>query len=265
MNNYGNGYIVLYLGSMFSSKTSALYEELIKHYYGGHKSLIIKKKNDNRYSNNGLIFTHDKKYISDDKIKKINGINVYKIQNNIDVYSFECNYLFEANNLVNDYDVILIDEIQFFDDAYIYCDKWANNNKIVICAGLNSTFKRTPFESISKLIPRVECIINCHAVCRETGHTASFSERLTENNEEISIGGSESYKPVDRNTYFNDIKKSKHIYENYIINEIIQLADLLKININGKENILYKLVSDNIKDGKFESDYYEILKQIKEK
>jgi thymidine kinase len=262
MNNYGNGYIILYLGSMFSSKTSALYEELIKHYYGGHKSLIIKKKNDNRYSNNGVIFTHDKKYISDNKIKKINDITVYKIQNNIDVYSFECNYLYEANEKIKNFDVILIDEIQFFEDAYIYCDKWANDKKIVICSGLNSTFKRSSFDTISKLIPRVECIINRHSVCRETGNTASFSERLNENNEEISIGGSESYKPVDRITYFNDLNKTKSAYQNYIFNEIIQLADLLKINTKGLEEKIYKLIISNIKDNHFEGDYFEILKKL---
>ena len=74
MNTYGKGYIILYIGSMFSSKTSALYEELIKHYYGGHKSLLIKKKADTRYDNNGKIITHDKKYILNNEIKKVNNI-----------------------------------------------------------------------------------------------------------------------------------------------------------------------------------------------
>jgi thymidine kinase len=53
-----------------------------------------------------------------------------------------------------DYNVIGIDEVQFFNDI-LEVEKLANNGKIVIITALGATF-RLPFNKISKLIPRRE-------------------------------------------------------------------------------------------------------------
>ena len=59
----------------------------------------------------------------------------------------------QVDNIIQDYDVVCIDEVQFYPDSSIFCDKWANQGKIVEASGLNGDFKRQPFEQISKLIP----------------------------------------------------------------------------------------------------------------
>ena len=38
------------------------------------------------------------------------------------------------DNIAHNYDVIGIDEGQFFGDAVAFCDRWANKGKVVICA-----------------------------------------------------------------------------------------------------------------------------------
>lgn len=256
-NNFGDGHIILYLGPMFGSKSSALYDELIRRYYGGQKSLMVKKSSDNRYNEN-KIETHDKKYNNIKNQKIVDDVYIYEIEDGIEINTINCDYLYEINETVKKYDVVLIDEIQFFNDAPIYCDKWANDGKIIIGAGLIGTFNRTLFNVIAQLIPRSEYIFIKNAVCKDTGKTASFSERLVKTNEEVLIGGKESYKPVDRKTYFYDMSIGE--YRNHIFNEIINFAVIINFPINDKqkEKIKQKL-NDDIKNNSFVGDYYQYL------
>ena len=115
--------------------------------------------------------------------------------------------LIELDNIVKHYHVICIDEIQFYEDAPEFCDKWANEGLIIICAGLSGTFERKEFPVISKLIPLCEKIELLRAVCPETGNDATFSYKMSDNNDVIDIGGSEKYKAVDRITYNNLINQ----------------------------------------------------------
>ena len=180
MNTY-SGSINLILGPMFSSKTSELIRQYKRNILGGKKCIMIKYANDTRYSKNEVI-THD----------------------GISVTAFNCKKLEEVDKIVFDYDVICIDEIQFYSDGDIYCDKWANMGKNVYACGLNGTFKRTEFPVISKLLPLVENIIFLKAVCKENGNDAVYSKLnmdITNDNIEI-IGGSEKYSAVDRKTFF---------------------------------------------------------------
>ena len=61
----------------------------------------MKYYEDNRYDKNKIV-THD----------------------NYSLDAINCNYLQDINDKINKFDVICIDEIQFFNDAYIYCNKW---------------------------------------------------------------------------------------------------------------------------------------------
>jgi len=173
--------IVLILGPMFSAKTTELIRQYNRHSLGNKKCIMIKYTGDDRYDNNHVV-THD-------------GIKVNAIK---------CKLLEEVDNKVNDYDVICIDEIQFYADGDVYCDKWANNNKTVYACGLSGTFKRTEFPVISKLIPKVEKIKFLRAVCKENGREAAFTKLDMDNvGDKIEIiGGAEKYRAVDRIEYY---------------------------------------------------------------
>lgn len=259
-NNFNNGHIILYLGPMFGSKSSALYDEMIKRHYGGQKSIMVKKSSDERYDKY-KIETHDHKYSNVKNVEKLdNGVNVFKLNDNINFSVVNCEYLYEINDIIKNYDSILIDEIQFFDDAPQYCDLWANQNKTVICAGLIGTYQRTIFNVVAQLIPKSEYIVIKNAICKDTGKTASFSERLVHSNSEILIGGAETYKPVDRKTYFNDMNKED--YQNHIYNEIIEFANVINKSLTDQQKESLKNIINKIKDKTFNFDYYKLLENL---
>lgn len=185
-----NGYIRLYIGPMFSGKTSALIEAYTRHSIGQRKCLLIKYALDTRYDPTSVV-THDGRKIAS---------------------CIVCQNLYEADKLVNDYQVVCIDEVQFYDDAPIFCDKWANEGLIVEASGLCGTYARSEFPVISKLIPLSEEVYKKSAVCRETGKDAQFTFRTSDDIGTIVIGGADKYKPVDRETYFSDKNLVKKIH-----------------------------------------------------
>ena len=54
----------------------------------------------------------------------------------------------EIGNQYMDYDVIAIDEGQFFPDVVDWSDQAANDGKVVIISALDGTFLRSGFECI---------------------------------------------------------------------------------------------------------------------
>lgn len=169
------GKLNLICGPMYSGKTSELCRRYTRYKLAGKKCLLIKYKNDNRYNNNKLA-THDKKMYD----------------------AINCSLLKEIDTKIIKYDVICIDEIQFYEDAHIYTDKWANEGKIVEACGLNGNYKREPFEQISKLIPKVENITFLTAIDEVNGEEASFTKRIVDSQETELIGGKESYVACSR-------------------------------------------------------------------
>ena len=189
------GKLNLILGPMFSEKTTELDSRRRKYTIGGKKCLMVKYRGDNRYSTEEIV-THD-------------GI---KIQATV------CEMLYEIDDQVGAYDVICIDEIQFYKDGDIFCEKWANEGKIVEACGLNGTFKRTPFHIISKIVPLAEDITYKTAICKETGNDAPFSFLTTFQKEtkEKVIGGSDLYKAFDRETYLKHTPFSNGLGRSFV-------------------------------------------------
>lgn len=175
------GKINLILGCMFSGKTSELLRRYKRYKIGGKKVIMIKYENDNRYSET-CVTSHD-----GEKIK-----------------SHKCSKLKDVDSLVKKYNVVFVDEIQFFDDAIKYVEKWANSNLIVELTGLSGTFDRKPWPIISELVPKVEDIIYLQAICKTNGKNASFTKlkKKETNIKKINIGGSEKYEAVDRSEFF---------------------------------------------------------------
>lgn len=212
---------------MFSSKTSELIIRYNRYTIGGKKCVMVKYKNDTRYHEE-KIATHDKKLLD----------------------ALVCEYLYQIDNMIKDYDVILIDEIQFYKDAHIFCDKWANEGFIVDACGLNGTFDRKPFLVINKLIPLVDNITFLKAVCKETGNDATFS-KLSINGNEIFIkdheliGGEEMYHSVDRITYFKSTSDMKNDIKNKIKEFCEIYCSIINIEINDKINKYIEQLSED--------------------
>ena len=75
------------------------------------------------------------------------------------------------------YDVIGIDEGQFFPDTVAWAEEMANRGKFVVVAALDGTFQRKPFGDILSLVPLAENVTKLNAVCMNCFGDAAFRYR----------------------------------------------------------------------------------------
>ena len=189
-----NSEIILFIGPMFSGKTTNMIQRCKSAAENNHKVLVIKYKGDNRYNDESIIYTHDLKQISS--------------QQNIRVVSV--NNLSEVT--IIDEDVIGIDEGQFFPDLTLLCEFWVKNKCRVIVAALDGDWKRNIFDQTANLIPLCNQVIKLQAKCMDCKiNSAPFSWMFNQKDCEISdqkvIGGAERYCALCRDCYYKVLKK----------------------------------------------------------
>ena len=174
------GWIECICGSMFSGKSEELLRRIKRGVIAKQKVLLFKPSIDNRYDEN-RVSTH-------------NG-------NSYDSISIEKS--FDILNFVKDtnYDIIGIDEIQFFDNDIVkIINKLADDGIRVIVAGLDMDFKAEPFHPMPEIMAISEMVTKLHAVCNKCGKEASRSQRLINgkpakyDDPVVVIGASESYE-----------------------------------------------------------------------
>lgn len=179
------GRIELVIGPMYASKSSELIKTVNRYKVINKKILIVNHSINNRYGTN-FISTHDKKILEDCIV--IDNLN--SLSNNI-------NYL-EA-------EIIVIEELQFFKDAFDFITNAADNDhKTIIGVGLAGDFNRDAFGDILRLIPHAEKITKLSALCKECsdGTKAHFT-KLIKNNDinQVQVGSIEKYEAVCRKHY----------------------------------------------------------------
>jgi thymidine kinase len=179
-----NGYLKIVVGCMFSGKTSYIIRECKKWKSIGKKVLMINYDMDERYSDKNEIVSHDK--------LSIKCMMLSKLDNNLDI-------------LVKNYDVIIINEGQFFEGLKENVKRWCDKlKKIVIVSGLDGDYMRNTFGDILNLIPLSDEIIKLKAYCSlcKNGTDAIFTWKLKDNNkEEIIDIGTDKYIPLCRYHY----------------------------------------------------------------
>ena len=163
------------MGPMFSGKSTELMRRLRRNIIAKKKCIAVKYKGDTRYSLDDMA-THNKLLMP----------------------AIACSTLQESIDTLLKYDVVGIDEGQFFPDICEKAEELANNGKEVIVACLDGTFQRKPFGKILELLPLAEEIVKLSAICFRCGNEAPFTMRLGKQEEVLVIGGSELYKPVCR-------------------------------------------------------------------
>lgn len=173
----GLGHIELIIGPMFSGKTTELLRRIRRYSVTQRRCLVVKHRKDTRYSDTECA-THDRH------------VHV----------AIPCELLGDLEQEFAAYDVIGIDEGQFFADIVTMADKLATAGKIVIVAALDGTFQRKPFGSVLELIPVAEQVDKLHAVCQLCFRDAAFTRRLGDEQQMVElIGGADLYAAVCRN------------------------------------------------------------------
>lgn len=188
-NNYG-GSITTIVGPMCAGKSSRLITEKRKHTIAGRRVIMFKHPCDNRYSVDH-ISTHDRVHERGYVSKNPN-------------YLIECGM--KLSDIALQFDVVCIDEGQFYKDVDEFSDSLANLGVHVYVSALLGDYKREPFPNISRLMAKSENVIFMKAIDRNTGDDASFTWRKKTpqpGSGNIEVGGLELYDAVCRKTYFS--------------------------------------------------------------
>lgn len=186
MHHFGR--IEVVCGSMFSGKTEELIRRLKRARIARQKALIFKPTVDTRYSVTNVV-SHDH-----------NSIPSTPVASSADI-------LAEAEG----YDVIGIDEAQFFDDGITsVCNQLANNGVRVIVAGLDMDFQGHPFGPMPALCAVADEVTKVNAICVRCGSLAYVSHRLTVDDDRLVVLGERNkYEPLCRSCYEKAIKEEK--------------------------------------------------------
>jgi thymidine kinase len=176
------GRLTVLIGCMFAQKTTELLRRIRRYKSIGYNVVTINYGLDQRYGTD-CIASHDK--------EKEAAISVCTLS---EVDSIVCS---------GEYDVIVIDEGQFYKDLHEYVTRWADEEAIhIVVAGLSGSFEREPLGDMLRLIPHAEEVEHLTALCAVCcdGTPAPFTKRITEQTQQILIGAKE-YMPVCRKHY----------------------------------------------------------------
>lgn len=170
-----SSYLHLIIGPMFSGKTTELLRIAKRLKSIQLKVLLLNYNEDTRYSLE-VMCTHDKTGLPCTFVNK----------------------LFEIED-ISEFDVICINEAQFFEDLVPFCKKALSLNKNIYTCGLDGDYKQEKFGHLLDLIPLSNSITKLHAFCSvcKNGTPAHFTKRICGNNEQKLIGTNE-YIPVCR-------------------------------------------------------------------
>ncbi len=182
-----HGRIEVICGSMFSGKTEELIRRMRRAKFARQKVGIFKPVIDTRYSDVNVV-SHDKNLIESIPVSSASDI------------------LSNASG----YDVVGIDEAQFFDEDLVdICNVLAYNGTRVIAAGLDMDFKGVPFGPIPALCSVADEVTKVHAICVKCGALAYVSHRLVSDDERVLLGEQSEYEPLCRECY----RKALHMVE----------------------------------------------------
>ncbi|AFL95687.1 thymidine kinase [Thermococcus cleftensis] len=186
------GFLEVITGPMFAGKTTELIKRIERQTFAKRKAALFKPAIDNRYSEDEVVAHNGLRYeafvvsTDEDGVRRI--VEITRKGN---------------------YDVIGIDEVQFFPmDIVGALEELADEGVYVIASGLNLDFKAEPFPVTKELLVRADNIVYLTAVCTVCGKPATRSQRLIDgkpaprDSPVILVGGSESYEARCRGHHF---------------------------------------------------------------
>jgi len=174
------GWIEVICGSMFSGKTEELIRRIKRAQFANQKIGVFKPMIDVRFDNNSVV-SHDSSQIKSTTVHSASKILT----------------------LSKGYEVVGIDEAQFFDNEIVtVCNTLANNGVRVIVAGLDMDFKGNPFGPMPNLMAIAEYVTKVHAVCTRSGGLAQFSFRKASDDSLVLLGEVDAYEPLSRGAFY---------------------------------------------------------------
>lgn len=149
MNVFKPNWLKVFVGPMKSGKTRGLVEYIdTLQFMDNINYIVFKPEVDTRENNLYTRFNSNAincTYVTNESLQ-----NIYK----------------EGKN----YNIILIDEIQFMDSSVVdIINQLIKMDKMVIVAGLSLAFNNRPFRTVEKLLPFANEIKVCYGICEHPG------------------------------------------------------------------------------------------------
>ena len=152
------GWLEVVCGPMFSGKSEELIRRLRRAEIAGQRVLIVKPKIDNRYDI-GHVVSH-----AGAKMRAV------AVESPADI-----------PGLVDGYDVIGVDEVQFFaPEIVLILDGLVEKGMRVVVSGLDQDFRGFPFGPMPELLCRAELVDKLQAVCHRCGVPGTMTQRLVD-------------------------------------------------------------------------------------
>jgi thymidine kinase len=162
---------VIFTGPMFGGKTSRMFSQLERAKYQKKVIKLFKPNIDTRYSNKSVVSHNGNRWES---IPISDGKEIYDNLGKADVIAVD-----EAFMIPNVAEVLL--------DLY-------KKGKQIYVSSLQLSSEGTAFPEMTKMFPWATKVEVCPAVCF-CGNDAYYTITLTEKEEEVTIGGKETYEP----------------------------------------------------------------------
>jgi thymidine kinase len=163
---------------MFSGKSEELIRRLRRAEIAGQRALIVKPQIDDRYDI-GHVVSHAG--------AKMRAVAVARPK--------------DIPGLADGYDVIGIDEVQFFPDEIVsVIETLVARGTRVVASGLDQDFRGLPFGPMPELLCRAELVDKLQAVCHRCGGPATMTQRLVDglpaaaDGATIVVGALDSYE-----------------------------------------------------------------------
>jgi len=202
------GRLELIFGPMFAGKTSEMLRRIRRQKIAGQRCLLVKYAADARYSQT-CVATHDQQSVPAEAVSR----------------------LIELSDSIDDYDVIGIDEGQFYPDIHEEVERYLSMGKAVVISALDGTFEQKPFREVLRLISMADRVTKLNAVCMICYENAPFTQRISSDREVEKIGGSELYRPVCRACYDKTnraLKNEPSLTEEVGMKENVPVSDRAK-------------------------------------
>ena len=176
--------INLYLGPMWSAKTTRLILEYQKWNCIGKSTLVINHKIDNRYGEDSFLYSHDSVKIPCTLVERLCDV---------------------SDELVSKSEAIFINEGQFFSDLKEKCLEWCEKRgKHIYIVGLDGDRFRQRFGQVLELIPYADYYEKLQAKCKVcldgTSAIFTYDQSVNQSGEQIMVG-CEQYLPLCRKHY----------------------------------------------------------------
>jgi thymidine kinase len=172
------GWLEVICGPMFSGKSEEMIRRLRRAEIAGQRVVIFKPRIDDRYDASDVV-SHAG--------ARMRAVAVTSVA--------------EVLSRSNGFDVIGIDEVQFFEASIVAAAlELADRGTRVVASGLDRDFRRLPFGPMPELLSHAEFVDKLQAVCHRCGGPATTTQRLVDgrpapySGETVLVGAAEQYE-----------------------------------------------------------------------